>query len=102
MTIQLKPGTRCECRDYDCARMDVESDHHRTFPEDQCENPAVRLVTVQGPTPSTYMREHAENYAKQVPMCAACAEYAEYRHPKCDDPGAHRPGCQCDGGEPLL
>lgn len=21
---------------------------------------------------------------------------------KCDDPGAHRPGCQCDGGEPLL
>lgn len=22
--------------------------------------------------------------------------------PKCDDPGAHRPGCQCDGGEPLL
>ena len=20
----------------------------------------------------------------------------------CDDPGAHRPGCQCNGGEPLL
>jgi hypothetical protein len=21
---------------------------------------------------------------------------------KCDDPGAHRPGCKCDGGEPLF
>lgn len=22
--------------------------------------------------------------------------------PRCDDPGAHGPGCQCDGGEPVL
>ena len=22
--------------------------------------------------------------------------------PGCDDPGAHRPGCQCNGGEPRL
>ena len=22
--------------------------------------------------------------------------------PRCDDPGAHRPGCRCDGGEPRL
>ena len=22
--------------------------------------------------------------------------------PQCDDPGAHRPGCECDGGEPKL
>lgn len=22
--------------------------------------------------------------------------------PRCDDPGAHRPDCQCDGGEPRL
>jgi hypothetical protein len=27
---------------------------------------------------------------------------AEDIGPRCDDPGAHRPGCQCDGGEPLL
>ncbi len=22
--------------------------------------------------------------------------------PSCDDPGAHRPGCECNGGEPKL
>jgi hypothetical protein len=22
--------------------------------------------------------------------------------PRCDDPGAHGPGCQCDGGEPVI
>lgn len=47
--------------------------------------------------------------AKQTPSpfkvinwrCEDCA-YGSRKDARCDDPGAHGPGCKCDGGEPVL
>lgn len=94
----LTPGTRCEC---------VGEDHRQQIPYKagvpQCTRDAVRMVNIgKVPirAPGNVLTSEGAPFA--VPMCAPCAEYAEAKVTRCDDPGAHRPGCKCDGGEPLL
>lgn len=41
-------------------------------------------------------RERAEIFAAALPPLELAGA------PRCDDPGAHGPGCACDGGEPVL
>jgi hypothetical protein len=69
--VPLKPQTRCECDERE------ECGHGQN-----CGRDAVRLVTVQfHPTAeqeAEVMRAGGEvSYFEHVPMCAACAEYAE-------------------------
>lgn len=56
---------------------------------------------------------HRDYYGNYVPSryevkpgTKGSPEYVKERRadagPRCDDPGAHGPGCQCDGGEPVL
>ena len=66
METQVKPGTRCECRDG--KRCHDDGDGYGR----QCIADAVRTVTMQ-PFPTLL----GNQYEKQVPMCAACAEYHE-------------------------
>jgi hypothetical protein len=66
----------CACNDDDCQY----SGHYSRGTGKrmgQCADDAVRSVSVQGPTPSTYMHKNAESYRTRLPMCQACAEHAE-------------------------
>ena len=79
----MNPGTRCECRDYDCARMDEHNDQHRSYPNDACANDAVRMVTVREPVPTSPDAAHyapairAFGGSYNIPMCAPCANFHE-------------------------
>jgi hypothetical protein len=65
----LKAGTRCECRDADCAEETMHGVVAVSFP---CMRDAVRLVTVPFPQDPT------EKFTSRlVPMCQACAAFAE-------------------------
>jgi len=37
-----------------------------------------------------------------VPFRGVMGDEPEPDYPNCDDPGAHRPGCKCNGGEPRF
>ena len=63
-------------------------------PEKFCPDARCLWTLKSGPCP-----KHGRN----VPVTWMTVEEIKAKWPpKCDDPGAHRPGCQCDGGEPLL
>lgn len=73
---EVKPGTRCECRDAKCA----ESTGHVGPDWGACLHDAVRLVTVMERVmpifrPGTPDGRIERN--REVPMCAACAEHHE-------------------------
>lgn len=74
----LKPGTRCECRDYKCDADSHGKDRGHAENEETCQRDAVRMVTVRESNPygANYGEQHHYDM-KQVPMCAPCAEYAE-------------------------
>lgn len=67
----VKPGTRCECRNPDCPG----SLRERTDgPREACRDEAVRMVTVPFDK-GTHGYQLGE--MREVPMCAACAEHHE-------------------------
>lgn len=70
--LEEKPGTRCECRD--CGS---RTNH---YSEGRCQRDAVRMVTVHVSTMEARKATgqwNALGFDDQVPMCAACADWAE-------------------------
>jgi len=70
---QIKPGTRCECLDGACHEPTDEYAEHKPL-GDRCSADAVRMVTV--PIQVLLVGPPC-NVSNNVPMCAACADYAE-------------------------
>lgn len=71
----MKPGTRCECRNADCGS---ELPHSRDHSLGQCSRDAVRMVTVlHRGAEGTAAAGMPTGYLQKVPLCAACADWAE-------------------------
>jgi len=104
---QMKPGTRCECRDYDCAKDALYSEEaprhewagaiHGKAP--QCWKSADRLVTVRDASGNVHPAcvtvtgsDHVTGIVG-IPMCAPCAAFHEAR-------GRDETGIHCDCGKP--
>jgi hypothetical protein len=65
-------------------------EHKTTWPELYCTAKVCLWRVKHNGRPDTPCPRHAERVA---PLPDS---------PACDDPGAHRHGCQCNGGEPRL
>ena len=71
MTTQVKPGTRCECRD--CGDSHNRRDTHRP-----CSHDAVRIVSVMPSGRILYDAESIVDFHTKR-LCAPCAAYHEAR-----------------------
>jgi len=73
----IKPETRCECRNDDCAEHHEHSEGGFHGGSGQCCRDAVRLVTVNmGPTVHP-MTGKVRDYSTLIPMCEPCATFHE-------------------------
>ena len=81
MATQVKPGTRCECRDHQHITHAIDTGPGFRGPDRvyDCTREAVRMVTVRGSIQDMDGLTIAPEAYREVPMCSPCAAYHEAR-----------------------